>query len=227
MPAFSQNVICNRALSRIKAGKIADINEQSLSAEMCRQFYPETIGDMLEGDHDWSFANQRVALALLATNDRVMEWVYAYALPNNMASGGAIRVLPDLSSAGVGLPQPLPGEPYAETWVSSGVAYETPYIIEGRTLYSNVVNATLEYVISDIAGLNIPNKVITAFTVDLASRLAVPVKGDKQRETALAQAAALAWERAVADDRNRQPQQTGEYVSETMLARRGYLSEVP
>lgn len=227
MPAFDRTTICNRGLSRIKAGRIVSFEEQSFSAEMCRQFYPETLGDMLEGDHDWSFANQRVTMALLATNDRPFEWLYAYALPANMASGGAIRVLPDLSSAGVGLPQPLPGEPFAETWIPNGVGFETPYIIEGSTLYSNVVNATLEYVIGDIAGLSIPNKAITAFTTDLASRLAVPIKGDKQREAALAQAAALAWERAVADDRNRQPQQTGEYVSETMLARRGYLSEVP
>lgn len=227
MPAFDRTTLCNRALSRIKAGKIVSFDEQSLSAEKCREFYPETLGDMLEGDHDWSFANQRVTLALKGTNDRAMEWVYAYALPNNMASGGAIRVLPDLSSAGVGLPQPLPGEPYAETWISAGVGYETPYIIEGSTIYSNVVNATLEYVINDIAGISIPNKVMTAFSIDLAARLAVPIKGDKQREATLAQAAALAWERAVADDRNRQPQQTGEYVSEAMLARRGYLSEVP
>jgi hypothetical protein len=227
MPAFDRTVICNRALSRIKAGRIASFDEHSLSAEHCRQFYPETVGDMLEGDHDWSFANQRVTLALLGSNDRPLEWVYAYQLPSNMASGGAIRVIPDLSSAGVGMPQPLPGEPYAETWVTNGVDFATPYIIEGSTLYSNVQNATLEYVINDLAGLNIPNKVITAFTIDLASRLAVPVKGDKQREASLAQVAALAWERAVADDRNRQPQQTGEYVSEMMLARRGYLSEVP
>lgn len=227
MAAFSQVTICNRALTRIKAGRIVSIDEQSLSAEMCRQFYPECLGSMLEGDHDWSFANQRATLALKVTNDRPLEWVYAYALPATMASGGAIRVIPDLSSAGVGMPQPLPGEPYAETWITNGVEFATPYIIEGSTLYSNVQNATLEYVIKDIAGLNIPYKVIEAFTIDLASRLAVPIKGDKEREKTLAMAAALAWERAVADDRNRQPQQTGEYVSEMMLARRGYLSEVP
>lgn len=227
MPALSRIEICNRALSRIKAATITSVDENTLSARECRRFYPEVLGDMLEGDHDWSFANRRVRLALLATNDREQEWLYAYQLPANMAGGGSIRVLPDLQAAGVGLPVPIPGEPYAEAWAVSGSYIETPFIVEGSTLYSNVTDATLEYAINDIDGVNVPNKVTTAFTVDLASRLAVPVKGDKERESTLQMAASLAWDRAVADDRNRQPTNTGGYVSEVMLARRGYLTEMP
>jgi len=225
MPALSQITLCNRALARIKAGQIASMSEQSLSAEKCRLFYPETMGDMLEGDHDWSFSTVRVRLAKLATNDRSSEWQFAYQLPSNMAGGGAIRVIPDLEAAGLAIPVPLPGEPYSEAWALNSMYIQTPYDIEGSTLYSNVDSATLEYGISDIAGVNVPNKVITAFALDLASRLAVPIKNDQTREIALQAAARVAWEQAVADDRNRQPQQTGQYVSETILAREGYLSE--
>jgi hypothetical protein len=61
--------------------------------------------------------------------------------------------------------------------------------------------------------------------LDLASRLAVPVKGDSKREQEMAAAAENAWNVAIADDRNRHPQQTGQFISEAMAARRGYLTD--
>jgi hypothetical protein len=226
MPIVSQIEVCNLALARIRSEPIATMAENTLAGRECRRFYPRAMADALDGpfDHDWSFANQRVTLALLLTNDRPYEWTYAYALPANMAS--PIRVVPDFASVGGGYPVPLPGEPYAEAWSVSSGYFETPYIIEGSTLYSNVEGAILEYAIDDIAGIKVSQKVITALELDLAARLAFPVKGDKEREKTLTQAAATAWERAIADDRNRQPQSSGQYVSEAMVARRGYLSEV-
>jgi GNAT superfamily N-acetyltransferase len=225
MPVVSQLAVCNQALDRIRAAPIATINENTMEAAKCARFYPLAVADMLDGpfDHDWSFANVRVALAQRPVNDREFEWLYAYAVPANMAS--AIRVIPDFEGAGLGYPVPLLGEPYAETWAVAGGFYETPYIIEAETLYSNVENALLEYAINDIAGLNVSQKVITALELDLAARLAFPVKADKEREKTLAQAAATAWERAIADDRNRQPQQSGQYLSEAMVARRGYIGD--
>ena len=227
MPVASQIDISNLALARIRASQITSINENSLEARECRRFYPRAIADMLAGpfDHDWSFANTRTTLAALVTNDRPNEWLYAYALPSNMAS--SIRVLPDLAGVGLGLPVALPGEPYGETWMAQGGYFETPYIIEGQTLYSNTQNAVFEYAISDITGMRVSEKIITALELDLAARLAVPVKGDSQREKDLAQAARNAWESAVAEDRNRQPTSTGGYVSESMAARRGTLYEAP
>lgn len=225
MPVPSQLSISNLALAYLPAAQIASVNEDSLEARECRRFYPEVMSDMLEGPHDWSYANQRIALALLGTNDRDQEWLYAYALPANL--GSPIRVLPDLAGAGFAVPIPLPGEPYAETWAVGGLFIETPYIIEGSTLYSNVQNATLEFTINDVAGVNISQLAVRALSLDLASRVVVPIKKDSDRETRLIQAAEMAWQRAVADDRNRQPETQGGYISEQLAARRGYLSEVP
>lgn len=223
MPALSILEFCNRALARIRAGSIQSLTENSPAARECSRFYPEVISEMLEGPHDWSFANRRERLARLATNDREHEWTYAYALPANLAS--PIRVIPDLGAAGLGLPVPLPGDPYAESWAVQGLYIETPYRIEGSTLYSNIENATLEFTVNDISGLNVSQLVILAVTLELATRLAVPVKGDSEREKTLAQAAEIAWQRAIADDRNRHPEHSGQYVSEAMMARRGYLTE--
>lgn len=222
MPSLSKIEICNLAIAHLPASPIVSIDESSMEARECRRFYPHVVADMLGGAHDWSFANARVLLAQLATNDRSSEWAYAYALPANL--GNPIRVLPDFDSLGIAIPVPLPGQPYAEAWSLHGLFVETPYIIEGTTLYSNVETATLEYAINDVAGINVPQLVITALALDLASRLAVPVKKDSDRETKLMQLAEAAWQRAVADDRNRHPESYGNYVSEVMLARRGYLS---
>ncbi len=224
MASLSQLDICNLALAHLPAAPIASINENSLEARECRRFYPHSVADALEKS-DWSFANTRVGLAELATNDRDSEWLYAYGLPSNM--GSALRVLPDFEGLGLGLPTPLAGDPYAETWSTmGGNYYETPYVIQGSTLYSNIETATLEYSINDVAGINVPQLFHTAMVLDLAARLAVPVKKDSNREAALLKAADAKWQEAIADDRNRHPHYYGQYVSEGLMARRGYVSEL-
>jgi hypothetical protein len=225
MPALSRLHVCNLAVAHLPAEPISSLEENSLPARECRRFYPEVVSDMLEGPHDWSFANRRESLALKAVNDRAQEWLYAYALPANM--GTPIRVLPDLAAAGLGFPIPLPGEPFAETWASTGTYIETPYIIEGDTLYSNSSGAILEFGVNDLTGIIVSQLVIRAMALDLAARLAIPVKKDSERESTLLNLAEGAWQRAIADDRNRQPEQSGQYISEAMAARRGYLTEAP
>jgi len=219
MDTASKLAIWNRALGRIKAGQVADPLENSLEARECRRFYPAIISSMLEGPNDWSFAIQRVALAG-KTNDRVAEWAFAYALPSNM--GQTIRILPDLTSLGLSLPVPLPGQPYAEIWASTNLpGLEAPFIIEGQTLYTNVGEvAFLDYIINDIEGIAIGALVSDALSLELAVALSVPVKGDRQREQQLIPLAEAAWQRAIAEDRNRQPEEN-RYVSESMIARHG------
>lgn len=222
MPVPSQLSLSNQALAALPAKEIASLNENSLEARECRRFYPQVMADMLEGPHDWSFANARVLLALKTVNDRDKEWLYAYALPSNLAS--PIRVIPDLTAAGIAVPVPFPGEPYAETWSVSGNYIETPYIIEGSTLYSNVQTATLEYTINDVAGVNISQLALRMIALKLGAFLAIPVKKDSEREATLLKLAEIAEQKAIADDRNRQPETQDQYISESIAARRGYLT---
>jgi hypothetical protein len=141
MPVVSQIDVANLALARIRASQITSIAENTLEGREVRRFYPRAIADCLAGpfDHDWSFANYRTTLAQLVVNDRASEWLFAYAVPSNMAS--PIRVLPDFNGLGLGLPIPLLGDPYAESWMAQGGYFETPYIIEGQTIYTNTENA--------------------------------------------------------------------------------------
>jgi hypothetical protein len=218
MRAFSQLSISNQAIAMLPATPIASVDEASLEARECRRMYPEVVADMLEGPHDWSFANVRASLAFLATNDRSDTWLYAYALPSDL--GNPVRVLPDLNSAGILPPVPLAGEPYAEVWASALKRLEMPYEIEGQTLYTNASGAILEYTVNDLSG-PLPQLVITALASDLAARICVPVKKDSARESTLIQKAELAWQRAIADDRNRQPEEYGDFTPESIAARHG------
>lgn len=218
MDAPTREQICNWALAKIRAAPIASFNENSLEARECRRFYPLALAKMLEGPNDWSFAIQRVTLAS-ADNDREYDWLYAYNLPSNMAQ--AIRVLPDLSAAGIALPVAISGQPYAETWSSVGLDFQMNYEIAGGKLYTNAEDAILEYVISDITGIRIGALCADALATELAAMLAVPVKGQSDREQALQGEAEVKWQRAIAEDRNRHPEQTGNYVSEALAARHG------
>lgn len=214
--------ICNQALDLIKADNVQSLNENSLSAQKCKRFYPQIISEMLEGDHDWSFAIRRVLLAQLLTNDREVEWLYAYAAPADLAS--PIRILPDLTALGLGFPVPLPGDPYAETWAGAWSAlagFSMPYVLDNGTIYTNAVTASIEYATNSVEADRIPALAVRAIVHDLASRLAMPLKGDKELRIELEREADLFWQRAVADDANRQPQMTGPYVSEAEIARAG------
>jgi hypothetical protein len=218
--AADQLDIFNRAVGRIAGKPVADVEENSLEARECRRFYPSVISNMLEAPQEWSFAKQRVLLASVA-NLRPNEWVSAYQLPSNCAS--PVRLIPDLAGLGLGVPIPLPGEPYAETWWFSTFAdIEAPYVLDGTTIFTNEVNATLEYVVNDIAGLNVSQLVIEAIRLQLAAEIAIPVKKDSALRKDILGEAEIAWERAIADDRNRQPETYGDYVSETLLARHGF-----
>lgn len=218
MPVLSQLLTSNRALGRLPATPIASIDENSLEARECRRFYPEVVSDMLGGPHNWSFANKRQLLASV-TNDRTAEWAFAYALPSSL--GSAIRVIPDFTALGLTVPIPLPGDPYAEMWASQMASLAMPYEIEGNILYTQAANATLDFGLDDVTGLNLPQRVLSALSLDLASRIAVPIKQDSAREKELITMAEVAWQRAIADDDNRQPETYGSYIPESIAARHG------
>lgn len=220
MPAISQLLISNRALARLPANPIADVNENSLEARECRRFYPEVISEMMEGPGQLAFASKRIVLAPIA-NSRTAEWAFSYALPADL--GSPVRVIPDFDSLGLSIPVPLPGEPYAEVWATQLAMIAEPYEIQGSVLYTNAAGATLDYITSDGSGLQVSQPVLTALEIDLAARLAVPVKQDQAREQALMGQAEVAWQRAIANDRNRQPESYGGYLPESIVARHGGL----
>src|SRR5688500_2067500 len=133
--------ICNQAIAELPAEFIQSIDENSLRARECRRFYPQIISEMLDGTHDWSFANRRVSLAALGTNDREAEWLYAYALPADL--GSPVRIVPDLAALGFAMPTLLQGQSYANVLAGVPAQYEIAYIIENGVLYTGAADAVL------------------------------------------------------------------------------------
>lgn len=76
----SETDICNDALGFIGAKSIQALaTEQTVEARKCRQYYPSARNFVLS-DHDWDFAESRVALALVS-GVTLYGYTYAYAKP--------------------------------------------------------------------------------------------------------------------------------------------------
>lgn len=208
--------ISNMALAELPANPIASMGEESLEARECTRVYDQCLQELLEL-HEWGFANRRIVLAA-QTNDRESEWSYAYALP--VGVGTPRRVLPDLTGVALSLPLPGPFEPpYYEVWgLTSGTGY-TDYIIENGVIYSNYENATLEYGASTVAEAVMPSLFVRALALEIASRIAMPIKKSRELKGDLIKQAEIAKDRAKADDMNRQPQRAPWYINEVEVAR--------
>ncbi len=169
---------CNLALGELRTAPIVDIAEDTLEARECARYYPQCLRTLLER-HDWAFANRRASLAELADNDRAAEWAHAYVLPAGCAT------------------------PLRLVTADGGTS---DFIVENRTLYTQLGNAVLEYAVSDVTDSEMPGLFIDALAYSLAARLAVPIRDSREMKGQLLQQAEIAFQRAVAEDRNRQPQ---------------------
>ncbi len=202
--------LCNQALGEVAADQIASLNENSIESRECVRFAQPLLDEIADWN-EWPFRNTRVVLASLV-NDRTAEWLYRYALPSDAASVIAIRSVEEAASY---LPE---YGPYA---MPSQDRMPNAWQIEGSSLYSNVETATLVYSRSSLDAGDLPPLLQRAFVLELAARLAWPVKKDKDLRKILRQEAELAKSRAISDERNKSPQTPPRYVSEVEYARAG------
>lgn len=208
MPA-SRLSISNTALAEIGADSIASLDEESVAARECNRVFDQVVSDLLERDQ-WGFADRRAA-AVALTNDRPAEWVYAYQKPADAAK--VLRVLPPTEAS------------YPEWGVYAWPLYEAlgpiPFIEVGGTIYTNQEYAILETSSSSVEVTAYSPLFRRAVELELAARIAFPIKRDRQLRGDLIQLAELALSRAIADNRNRTPRQQTDYVSQAELARAG------
>ncbi len=202
----SQISICNQALAELPAAPIASISEASLEARECNRVYDQVISEMLEGPHDWSFAKRRVAL-VQTTNDRPGEWLYAYQAPSSM--GKPLRVLPTLADA------------TSLVWPALDAITPIPYVLANGIIYTNQVSAIFEYSAATVEAGSMSAAFARAVSLEMASRMAMPLKKSRELKGDLVKQAEVQKERAMADDANRSPQRTPDYVSDVEIARLG------
>lgn len=207
----SQIDLCNEALSEIGADTIASLDEPSVAAKECRRFFASVVADMLEL-HDWGFNVARVVLAAIP-NDRPTEWLAAYAKPADCAS--LLRVLPYQE----GSTEPL----YAAwpLWAQAQTGWQGTFIEDSGVIYTGLSPAVLEYTRSTVTVDQMPALFRRAVVYELASRLAIPVKKDRQLKGDTVQLAAAARADAMADDMNRYPRRQREYPDPVSIVREG------
>lgn len=212
--------LMNEALAQLPTAPIVTEEENSPAAREVVRYFDRVVAELLE-IHDWGFATKRSALAVL-TNDREDEWAYAYAVPGDM--GTPRMVIPDLESLGLSIPVEGPfTPPYYEVWAGIDQAFGPTFIIEGGKVYTNIEDATLEYGRSTIEPASMPALFQQAVVMELASRIAMPVKKDRALKADLIKEAEAAKARAMADDENRHPRQFPRaFTSEAAIARGAY-----
>lgn len=202
--------LCNQALAEVAADQIASLSENSIESRECNRFAQPLLDEM--GDwNEWAFRETRVALAGV-TNDRGAEWLYKYALPADFGAPIAIREVED-DAAYLPAYGPFSGVPQDRMPIA--------WHIEDGHIWANVENAILVYQRNTFAAADLTPLLQRAFVLELAARLAWPVKKDKDLRKMLRQEAELAKARAIADERNKTDQQAPRYTSEVEYARAG------
>ena len=202
--------ICNMALAEIAAGPITDVTDNSIEAREVNRFAASLLAEVSHWS-DWSWAVARSALSA-TTNDRPAEWTQAYALPSDCARPLAIRAVEDDAAfLPDGGPFPFPLQD----------AMPLAFLHEGGLIYANVSNATLIYVAALTDATNLPPLVQRAFTLELAARVAIPIRKDTGLARELGAAAEIARARAIAEDYNQRVRRPASYISEAAFARAG------
>jgi len=207
--------ICNMALAEIAAGPISDVTDGSIEAREVSRFAAPLLAEVSLWS-DWSWAVSRIALTE-TTNDRPAEWTHAYIVPANCARPLAIRQVQDNAwQLPHGGPFPFPVQD----------AVPLAFLHEGGLIYTNVWGATLVFVATLTDPTILPPLVQRAFALELAARVAIPIRKDTGLARELVQAAELARARAIAEDYNQRVRRPASYISDAAFARAGIGSDL-
>lgn len=200
--------IVNNALGMIAESKIiASFNDAGHNAQVARRWYTRVVARLLEMHH-WSLATKRSTLVAV-TNTRSTEWLYAYAVPDDMAFPVGITL-----SSGTGTVSY-----YRGLAGLIGMVYGKPiFQYQNGTLYSNL-SGSLEYVSFDITEADFNNTFEDIVTLMLASRFALEIPKSVEMSQELAKQANNAINVAIAQNLNLGNRQYGLLTSESELAR--------
>lgn len=206
-PDISAVAIANEALAMLPADPIQDMGEPSLEARECRRFYKTTVARLLERHH-WGLATKRAPLAA-TVNARGDEWAFAYAKPTDLAYPVS------MSQSGGGV---------FTGWFMQDMSYLLPGGVTlfrqvGKTIYSRVAAAVLEYTSFEINEGDFTTLFKDVLVLELASRICRPITKDDRLTQELASRAEYERRQAIANDLNRNPMTYGNKPTESEIVR--------
>jgi hypothetical protein len=200
--------LCNMSLGMVSESKtISSLEDPGQNAQSCKRWYKPVVARLLEMHH-WGLATKRASLVAIA-NTRLTEWLYAYAVPDDMAFPVGIALENGVSSVSY----------YRGLAGLIGMAYGKPiFQFHNGTIFSNL-QGELEYVSFDITEADFTASLADIIVVMLASRLALELPKDYELSEALAKEAMGKINLAITTNLNSGDRQYGMNVSEAELVR--------
>lgn len=166
MPSKVQ--IANIALGTyLGKGRINSLDERTPEAQQIDIHYDEVRREILS-EWSWHFVTRRDVLARVTVNDKP-EWASKFALP---AKTLLLRWVNDPQSA--------------KDAISQREVYDTARLVQGGFIYSDLEEATAEFVGDFDDPTVYPPKFTQAFAALLASRIAVPLTETANKASAAA-----------------------------------------
>jgi len=166
----SWSQICNRALGRLGAESITNLDEGTMNSEFCLRFLPEAIEHIL-GQWDFKFARRRVQLALNAERP-LFGWEYQFTLPADL-----IRIVEVV-----------------------GQSELDPYQIENGMILANSDAIQLIYIARPDDPNQLPQSIRKAISTHLAYLLSTPLTSNEQLIALLMGESQRAIEQAKVED---------------------------
>lgn len=152
--------ICNQALGRIGSPHVMDINDaNSKSARVCKETFEISVREVARAG-EWNCLKKRVALARL-TEAPAFEWAYQFQLPVNFISMVELNGVPVSGTLG-------------EEWE-----------IEADKLLTDAEEAKIRFIGYDEDTHKWDALFVNAVVVNLASKIALPIRQDESLAQAL------------------------------------------
>ncbi len=200
--------LANKALGMISEQSITSFDDPGARAQAVKRWYKPIVARLLE-THHWGLATKHDSLVALATNDRSAEWLYAYAVPDDMAFPVGVAFASGTSSVSY----------YRGLSGLIAMSYGKPiFQFQNGTLFSNMAG-DLEYVSFDITEADFNATFANIVILMLASRLALELPKDSDRARELADEARSEMNMAITQNLNSGNRQYGMQVSEGEMVR--------
>lgn len=184
--------ISNKALSQLPAASITSLDEASVQARACKEWFQQTL-DLIVEKGPWRFARTVVALSGLDDSDRP-KWLYRYARPAQLAM--ILRVYDENLS-------------------------EQDYEFIGEFIYTNVLTAKVEYVSKTESSTKQTAHFRDALIWQLSANICMPITKNARRHKELLQIAEAMLERAQAFNHNENRITYADHIPEVLAGRMG------
>lgn len=198
----------NMALAMVSESKfISSLDDAGMQANAVKRWYKPIVSRLLEMHH-WGLATKRTALVGV-TNMRSTEWLYAYAVPDDLAFPVGMTLESGVSSVSY----------YRGLAGLIAMSYGKPiFQYHNGVIYSNM-SGDLEYVSLDITEADFTAAFADIVVLMLAAQLAMELPKDYKLHKALADEATAKINLAITANLNSGNRQYGQATSESELAR--------